>query len=43
MIDRIFRVFDHDDDGKINFNEYIACLSAISMKSKKEDKLKCII
>ena len=34
-------MFDHDDDGRIDFFEYISCLSAISSKSTKDEKLKC--
>lgn len=41
LLDRIFRVFDADDDNQISFMEYISCLSLISSKSAKEDKIKC--
>jgi len=40
LLDRIFRVFDADDDNQISFSEYVQCLSVISSKSSKEDKLK---
>lgn len=41
LVDRIFRVFDMDDDGVISFPEYIACLSILSHKATQEEKLKC--
>eukprot|EP01031_Cornospumella_fuschlensis_P036128 gene36128-43812_t len=40
LLDRIFRVFDADDDNQISFLEYLSCLSTISSKAPKEDKLK---
>jgi serine/threonine-protein phosphatase 2B regulatory subunit len=40
LLDRIFRVFDLDDDNQISFPEYLSCLSIISSKATKEDKLK---
>ena len=41
LMDRIFKVFDADDDGNISFDEFVACLSTVSNKAKPEDKLKC--
>jgi len=41
LLDRIFRVFDADDDNEIIFSEYLACMSSISNKATKEEKLKC--
>ncbi len=41
LLDIIFRVFDADDDSFISFDEYLNCLSIISSKANKEDKLKC--
>jgi hypothetical protein len=41
LMDRIFKVFDADDDGNITFDEFVACLSTMSNKAKPEDKLKC--
>jgi Ca2+-binding EF-hand superfamily protein len=41
LLDRIFRVFDTDDDNQISFQEYVSCLAMISSKASKEDKLKC--
>lgn len=41
LLDRIFRVFDADDDTLISFGEYLKCLSQLSSKSPREDKLKC--
>ncbi len=41
LIDRIFRVFDTNDDNQICFTEYIGCLSTISSKASKEEKVKC--
>ena len=41
LMDRIFKVFDTDDDNMIDFNEYISCLSTVSNKATAEDKLKC--
>lgn len=38
LLDRMFRVFDKNDDENISFDEYIACLSVISNKASKEDK-----
>lgn len=43
LLDRIFRVFDKDDDDQISFLEYLTCLSTISSKAPKEDKIKCTI
>lgn len=40
LLDRIFRVFDLDDDNQISFTEYLTCLNTISSKAAKEDKLK---
>eukprot|EP00600_Ochromonadales_sp_CCMP1393_P001334 CAMPEP_0174990144 /NCGR_PEP_ID=MMETSP0004_2-20121128/21145_1 /TAXON_ID=420556 /ORGANISM="Ochromonas sp., Strain CCMP1393" /LENGTH=216 /DNA_ID=CAMNT_0016243693 /DNA_START=151 /DNA_END=801 /DNA_ORIENTATION=- len=40
LLDRIFRVFDADQDNQISFPEYLSCMSSISSKSSKEDKLK---
>jgi Ca2+-binding EF-hand superfamily protein len=41
LLDRIFRVFDADDDNQISFYEYISCVSILSSKAAKEDKLRC--
>ena len=41
LLDRIFKVVDTDNDGLIDFNQYIACLSKVSNKASPEDKLKC--
>ena len=41
LLDRIFRVFDADDDNEIIFSEYLSCMSSISSKATKEEKLKC--
>ena len=41
LLDRIFRAFDLNDDDKIFFEEYLSCLSSISTKSSREDKLHC--
>ena len=41
LLDRMFRVFDKNDDNVITFAEYIECLSVISAKGTKEDKAKC--
>lgn len=40
LLDRIFRVFDADDDNQISFMEFLSCLSIISSKASKEDKIK---
>jgi len=40
LLDRIFYVFDTDDDGSISFSEYVSCLSIISSKTPQEEKLK---
>lgn len=40
LLDRIFRIFDRDDDNRISFAEYINCLSTISSKASQEDKLR---
>ena len=42
LLDRIFKVLDTDNDGLIDFNQYIACLSKVSNKALPEDKLKCM-
>ena len=41
LVDRLFRVFDVDDDGEISFQEFIACLSILSTKATQEEKLQC--
>jgi hypothetical protein len=41
LLDRIFRVFDVDDDNRIIFSEYLSCMSSISNKATKEEKMKC--
>jgi hypothetical protein len=41
LLDRIFRVFDADDDNEIIFSEYLSCMSHISSKASREEKLKC--
>lgn len=40
LLDRIFRVFDQDDDNSITFSEFISCLSTMSSKATQEEKLK---
>lgn len=40
LLDRIFRVFDGDDDNCISFSEYIKCCSNLSSKASQEDKLR---
>lgn len=40
MLDRIFRVFDKDEDDMISFEEFIECLSVLSSKASQSDKLK---
>ena len=40
MLDRIFRVFDKDEDNFISFEEFVECLSALSSKAPQSDKLK---
>jgi Ca2+-binding EF-hand superfamily protein len=40
MLDRIFRVFDEDEDQRISFPEYLKCLNVISSKASEADKLK---
>ena len=40
LLDRMFRVFDKNDDNVITFDEYIECLSIISTKATKEEKMK---
>jgi serine/threonine-protein phosphatase 2B regulatory subunit len=40
MLDRIFRVFDKDEDNFISFEEFVECLSALSSKADQSDKLK---
>lgn len=39
LLDRIFRVFDTDNNDLIDFNEYVACLSNVSNKASSADKL----
>lgn len=39
LLDRIFKVFDTDNNDLIDFNEYVACLSTVSNKASSEDKL----
>ena len=40
MLDRMFRVFDANEDQKISFGEYLQCLSVISNKASEAAKLK---
>lgn len=40
FLDRMFRVFDTNEDDKISFTEYISCLSFLSNKSQKSEKIK---
>ena len=40
LLDRIFRVFDADDDDKISFAEYMSCVSTMSSKASQDDKLR---
>ena len=40
MLDRIFRVFDEDEDQRISFPEYLKCVSVISSKASEAEKLK---
>ena len=40
LLDRIFRVFDLDDDNCISFSEYIRCVSTMSSKATQDDKLR---
>ena len=44
LLDRMFHIFDTNSDNKINFAEFISCLSALSNKASAEEKLrrKCI-
>jgi serine/threonine-protein phosphatase 2B regulatory subunit len=34
-------IFDEDGDGSVDFQEFIAGLSAFSSKGNKQEKLKC--
>jgi serine/threonine-protein phosphatase 2B regulatory subunit len=34
-------IFDEDGDGSVDFQEFIAGLSAFSSKGKEEEKLRC--
>lgn len=40
LLERIFRAFDTDHDGTINFSEFISCLSTFSSKGTPEEKLR---
>ena len=40
LLDRMFRIFDANDDNKINFAEFISCLSALSNKASPEEKMR---
>lgn len=40
MVDRIFRVFDANEDDLISFEEYLQCLSVLSSKAPHAEKLK---
>lgn len=40
MLDRIFRVFDKNEDDKISFEEFVECLSVLSSKAPQSEKLK---
>jgi Ca2+-binding EF-hand superfamily protein len=38
---RMIAIFDEDGDGSVDFQEFIAGLSAFSSKGNKQEKLKC--
>ena len=38
---RMIAIFDEDGSGTVDFQEFIAGLSAFSSKGNKEEKLKC--
>lgn len=40
LLDRIFRIFDNNDDGSISFNEYVIGISTLSSKTSHEEKMK---
>ena len=40
LLDRIFHIFDTDDDGSISFNEYVVGISTLSSKTSHEEKMK---
>ena len=40
ILDRIFRVFDEDEDQRISFPEYVKCVNIISNKATEAQKLK---
>jgi Ca2+-binding EF-hand superfamily protein len=41
LLDRLFRVFDKNDDDAISFSEFIACVTKLSTKASEQDKLRC--
>ena len=40
LLDRMFGVFDRNDDNKVTFDEYVQCLGVISTKAPREAKMK---
>jgi serine/threonine-protein phosphatase 2B regulatory subunit len=43
LASRMIAIFDEDGSGTVDFQEFIAGLSAFSSKGNKEEKLRCII
>lgn len=39
LLDRIFKIFDKNSDGRITFSEFLSCLSTISSKATQNEKL----
>lgn len=43
LIERLYSVYDYNDDGGIEFDDFVNCLSALSHKASFEEKITCII
>lgn len=41
FVNRIFQLFDKNEDNAINFNEFICGLSVLSIRGTLEEKLQC--
>jgi hypothetical protein len=42
LLDRLFMVFDKNDDEHISFSEFVTCVTKLSTKASESDKLRCM-
>lgn len=40
-LERLFALFDSNNDGSIAFKEFLQCISFLSSKMPKEERVKC--